>query len=160
MEASTSEESQLAQKSTSFPVLLVVGTVLGVVSIIACWALLGTEFGLSLLVLTVLLVIAAVAFRLITGQNRDPAASEEGGLPKQPLDSDRPLGDTSEAHDEINPHDLPLDNPGRHAAQRLAAGSGGTTRGNASGGATGRGGQEEGEGGLVGADEAGGASSS
>ena len=32
--------------------------------------------------------------------------------------------------DEINPHDIPLNNPGRHEAERLARGEDGTTRGN------------------------------
>ena len=45
-------------------------------------------------------------------------------------DDERPLGDTPEAHDEINPHDLPLDNPGRQEAERLAEGEEDTTRGN------------------------------
>jgi hypothetical protein len=45
-------------------------------------------------------------------------------------DSDRPLGDTNEAHDEISPHDLPKDHPGRKEAERAAGGEEGTTRGN------------------------------
>ena len=31
-------------------------------------------------------------------------------------------GDTPEAHDEISPHDLPVDHPGRPSAERRAAG--------------------------------------
>jgi hypothetical protein len=45
-------------------------------------------------------------------------------------DSDRPLGDTNEAHDEISPHDLPVDHPGRKAAEEAAGSEDGTTRGN------------------------------
>ena len=45
-------------------------------------------------------------------------------------DDDRPLGDTPEAHDEISPHDLPKDHPGRQQAERDAGGDEGTTRGN------------------------------
>ena len=45
-------------------------------------------------------------------------------------DDERPLGDTPEAHDEINPHDIPLDNPGRQEAERLSRGQEGTTKGN------------------------------
>jgi hypothetical protein len=39
------------------------------------------------------------------------------------------LGDTAEAHDEISPHDLPFDHPGRKAAERDAAKHNGLTRG-------------------------------
>ena len=54
---------------------------------------------------------------------------------KEPLgpvtpDDETPLGDTPEAHDEISPHDIPLDNPGRPEAERLAGGKDGTTKGN------------------------------
>ena len=45
-------------------------------------------------------------------------------------DAQTPLGDTPEAHDEISPHDLPLDHPGRVEAERQAGGEDGTTRGN------------------------------
>jgi hypothetical protein len=44
-------------------------------------------------------------------------------------DDERPLGDTPEAHDEITPHDLPPDHPGRVEAERQAARGGGVTRG-------------------------------
>jgi hypothetical protein len=54
---------------------------------------------------------------------------------KEPLgpltpDDETPAGDTPEAHDEITPHDLPPDHPGRSEAERLAGGEDGTTRGN------------------------------
>lgn len=42
---------------------------------------------------------------------------------------ERPLGDTDQAHDEINPHDLPRDHPARDDAEREAGGAEGTTRG-------------------------------
>ncbi|MDX6723210.1 MAG: hypothetical protein QOD73_1614, partial [Solirubrobacteraceae bacterium] len=35
-------------------------------------------------------------------------------------DDSTPAGDTPEAHDEINPHDLPRDHPGRQAAEEQA----------------------------------------
>ena len=44
-------------------------------------------------------------------------------------DEETPLGDTPEAHDEISPHDIPKDNPGRQEAERMA-GEEGATRGN------------------------------
>ena len=58
---------------------------------------------------------------------------------KEPLgpftpDDETPLGDTPEAHDEINPHDLPLDHPGREEAEEMAGGDEGTTRGPLAGG--------------------------
>lgn len=46
-------------------------------------------------------------------------------------DDETPLGDTTEAHDEITAHDLPKGHPGRPAAERLAHRGGGTTRGHA-----------------------------
>ena len=42
-------------------------------------------------------------------------------------DEETDLGDTPEAHDEVSPHDLPKDHPGRQAAEELAGGEGGTT---------------------------------
>jgi hypothetical protein len=45
-------------------------------------------------------------------------------------DDETDLGDTPEAHDEITPHDLPPDHPGRKEAERLAEEGDGTTRGN------------------------------
>jgi hypothetical protein len=47
-------------------------------------------------------------------------------------DDERPLGDTPEAHDEVNPHDIPLDNPARHEAEEQAGGEEAETRGNVS----------------------------
>ena len=44
-------------------------------------------------------------------------------------DDERPLGDTPEAHDEINPHDLPKGHPARKAAAEQAGDEGGTTQG-------------------------------
>jgi hypothetical protein len=76
------------------------------------------------------------------GENVDPAEREptHEGAPhderaEEPLgpftpDDDTPAGDTPEAHDEISPHDLPVDHPGRQAAEELAQGPAGTTKGN------------------------------
>ena len=52
---------------------------------------------------------------------------------KEPLgpftpDEETPLGDTPEAHDEINAHDLPKDHPGREVVEE-EVGHDGTTRG-------------------------------
>jgi hypothetical protein len=62
----------------------------------------------------------------------DPPPHDENA--REPLgpftpDDETPLGDTPEAHDEISPHDLPKDHPGRRAAEEQAGGEGGTTQG-------------------------------
>lgn len=61
-----------------------------------------------------------------------PPHDEDEGEPSAPpgTDHETALGDTPDAHDEISPHDLPLDHPGRVEAERLAGGESGTTRGN------------------------------
>jgi hypothetical protein len=61
-----------------------------------------------------------------------PPHDDEAAEPLGPMtpDDETDLGDTPEAHDEISPHDLPQDNPGRAEAERLAGGEGGTTQGN------------------------------
>ena len=59
---------------------------------------------------------------------RDGEAEEPSG-PLTP-DEETDLGDTPEAHDEVSPHDLPKDHPGRQTAVDLAGGEDGTTRGN------------------------------
>ena len=59
-------------------------------------------------------------------------ADENEPIPSTHLitDDERPLGDTPEAHDEINPHDLPRDNPARREAEAQTGGPGSETRGN------------------------------
>ena len=61
-----------------------------------------------------------------------PPHDSEADEPLGPMtpDDETPLGDTPEAHDEISPHDLPPDHPGRAETERLAGGEDGTTRGN------------------------------
>jgi hypothetical protein len=61
-----------------------------------------------------------------------PPHDKETHEPLGPLtpDEETPAGDTPEAHDEISPHDLPPDHPGRPEAERRAGGEAGTTRGN------------------------------
>ena len=63
---------------------------------------------------------------------REPSPHDESAdEPLGPVtpDDQTPLGDTPEAHDEINPHDLPPGHPGRGAAERQSGDEGGTTRG-------------------------------
>ncbi len=61
-----------------------------------------------------------------------PAHDKDASEPLGPVTPDdaTPAGDTPEAHDEISPHDLPKDHPGRAAAEDLAEGDDGTTTGN------------------------------
>jgi hypothetical protein len=64
---------------------------------------------------------------------------EDWAIPSAHLvgDDSTQAGDTPEVHDEINPHDLPIDHPGRQAAEEQAAEAGETT-GNAEGAQGGR----------------------
>jgi hypothetical protein len=66
-----------------------------------------------------------------TARNPSPH-DDEADEPLGPMtpDEETELGDTPEAHDEVSPHDLPPDHPGRQKAEELAGGEGGTTRGN------------------------------
>jgi hypothetical protein len=52
----------------------------------------------------------------------DAMSDENEPIPSSHLipDNETAAGDTPEAHDEINPHDLPRDHPGRQAAERQA----------------------------------------
>jgi hypothetical protein len=61
-----------------------------------------------------------------------PPHDKDADEPLGPVtpDDETPLGDTPEAHDELSPHDLPLDHPGREQAEELAGGEAGTTKGN------------------------------
>ena len=66
-----------------------------------------------------------------TARNTSPH-DDEADEPLGPAtpDEETDLGDTPEAHDEVSPHDLPRDHPGRQTAVELAGGEDGTTRGN------------------------------
>ena len=64
----------------------------------------------------------------------DAMSDENEPLPSAHLipDNETAAGDTPEAHDEINPHDLPPGHPGRRAAEEQAEADGDgarTTRG-------------------------------
>jgi hypothetical protein len=87
----------------------------------------------AILILAVIVAVAFVGFRVISKRGGSDSDSTSN-FPNQEPRPERPLGDTPEAHDEINPHDLPLDHPGRDEAEEMAGGSDGTTRGPLSGG--------------------------
>jgi hypothetical protein len=65
---------------------------------------------------------------------------EDWAIPSAHLvgDNATQAGDTPEVHDEINPHDLPIDHPGRAAAEAQAEDEAGATTGNEEGGHGGR----------------------
>lgn len=130
-----------------FPGLLVLGVLMAIAVIVVAFVI-DTEYGIPVLLLTVICTIAAIAYRVIASRGSD-TDSGQGGVPKQEARDDRPLGDTPDAHDEINPHDLPLSNPGRHTAEEIA-GNEGTTTGHDAGGAAGHGDDTD----AVSADEA------
>ncbi len=83
-------------------------------------------------VIVLLIVGYAVIERLLTKRHMarhdgDAAAamadSDDWAIPSAHLipDDARPTGDTPEAHDELDPHDLPPDHPGRSALEQRAA---------------------------------------
>ena len=55
-----------------------------------------------------------------------PPHDEDADEPLGPLtpDDETAVGDTPEAHDEINPHDIPRGHPGRRAAEEQAEAEG------------------------------------
>ena len=65
---------------------------------------------------------------------------EDWAIPSAHLvgDDTTQAGDTPEVHNEISPHDLPLDHPGRQAAEEQAPEEAGETTGNAEGAQGGR----------------------
>src|SRR4051794_32109868 len=94
-----------------FPALLAVGAALGAIVVIVAFI---SDAGLAwpLLILFVLCVAVAIAYRFIAGSNRDDADHTDS-FPKQPATTARPLGDTPEARDEVSPHDFPVGTPAR-----------------------------------------------
>ena len=130
----------------TFPTALLAGLAAFVVVAIVAWVAVGAELGIPVLILGAIVAAAAIAYRTI-GTSSSASADSTDPTPRLSAEGDRPLGDTPEAHDEINPHDLPPDHPGRHAAEEMAqSGDDGETAGMDSGGAAGEGGSEEGEG--------------
>lgn len=71
----------------------------------------------------VLLGVVAVAFAGHLGLSKHvEATGGDTALPASHIEGDEAtaLGDTPEAHDELSPHDLPVDHPGRQEAERRA----------------------------------------
>jgi hypothetical protein len=116
------------QKGARFPGLVGVGVAMGVVVIVVAFVI-DTEIGIPLLILAAICLLALAAFRMIATSNAGSESDATDNVPKQEPRGERPLGDTPEAHDEINAHDLPLDHPGRHETEKVSQGADGTTRG-------------------------------
>ena len=89
-----------------------------------------SDFLIPIAVLAAILIVAFFLYRLLTSAAK-PADNPPG------RDDSRPLGDTEEAHDEVNPHDVPLDSPVRQEVADEAGDAEATTRGAAAGGAGG-----------------------
>jgi len=117
-----------------------VATVVGFLAVFALTAIItgSALFFIPAVILAVLVVGYALLNRAATHRiaerhdsPEDAAADETEPIPSAHLipDDETPAGDTPEAHDEINPHDLPPDHPGRQEAEVQAGGEGGTTRG-------------------------------
>ena len=73
----------------------------------------------------IVLAINAAMRRRVTARHdsiEDAMSDENEPMPSAHLipDNETAAGDTPEAHDEINPHDLPPDHPGRQAAEAQA----------------------------------------
>jgi hypothetical protein len=121
---------------------LVFGVVAAVVVAVAAWLALGIGAGLVVLLLAAICVGVFLAYRT-AGTSRTAPADNRDSVPRLSAEGGRPLGDTPQAHDEINPHDLPPDHPGRHEAEAMAQGDEGETAGMSEGGAAGDEGPEE-----------------
>src|SRR3954454_22400585 len=95
----------------------------------------------------VLILVIVTAYFLVNRAMAGRVADRHGGDTERALgderepipsthlitDSERPLGDTPEAHDEVNPRDLPKDNPARQEAEARTGDDddAGETQGNA-----------------------------
>jgi hypothetical protein len=113
--------------------LIVVGAVTGNTAVLAA-------LGALLLVVAIFAVVYGTGARQATARDvaEQPDAEAREAAREEPMPaafmnarSDVPLGDTAEAHDEISPHDLPPDHPGREAAEDQAGGPAGESRGDA-----------------------------
>src|SRR4051795_11295256 len=88
------------------------------------------ELLIPVLILAALLALYAVVNLVLTrrkvgrdGSLEAAMADNEDPVPSAHIipDDTTAVGDTPEAHDEISPHDLPVDHPGRPAAEEEAA---------------------------------------
>jgi len=102
--------------------------------------------GSSILIAAVVIALLVAGWFLVSAVMRRNVASRHGSVEDAMSDENEPLpsshlipdnetaaGDTPEAHDEINAHDIPPGHPGRRAAEHQAQDTDhdgvGTTRG-------------------------------
>src|SRR3954471_746605 len=89
----------------------------------------GTSFLIAAVIIAALVagwfLVSTVMRRNVAARHdsiEDAMSDESEPIPSSHLipDNETAAGDTPEAHDEINPHDLPPDHPGRQAAEAEA----------------------------------------
>ena len=133
------DELLKGRERARFPSLLMLGLLAFAAVAAVAWIALGSEYAIPILILGAICAAMAIGYRTLAGANRGPSgeADSSESIPAQPANASRPLGDTPEAHDEISPHDIPRDSPGRQAAEHMAGTDDGTTRGMTEGAGTG-----------------------
>lgn len=105
----------------ALPVLLAVVLVALVITTLATGEVLYTVPAIALVAIIGLMALGEFGLKKrLEHRAGDPRSDHTDPVPSTHLakDEETPLGDTSEAHDELSPHDLPKDHPGRHAAER------------------------------------------
>ena len=101
-------------------------TVLGVLLVaLLAFVVAALLTGDAIWVVPVLILFGVVAVGLVGHLALRKRVEQTGGdttLPASHVeyDDETALGDTDQAHDEISPHDLPVDHPGRQEAERQA----------------------------------------
>lgn len=144
--AATSQEQDSSRGTALVPKWLLL-TLVGFLVVFTATVLLSGQA--VFLIPAAILVVIVAGYALLQGLLARRILEREGSVENAMSDNANPipstnvipddgtaLGDTSEAHDELSPHDLPLWHPGRQAAERQAAEARegeepGTTRGDA-----------------------------
>ena len=114
---------------------LIPGLLVGLLVIFAFAALLTGDAIWAVPVLILLGIVGIMFVGQIALKKRVEQTDGDTALPATHVeyDDETSLGDTPQAHDEISPHDLPQDHPGRieaeHQAGDRAERSGGVTQG-------------------------------
>jgi membrane protein required for beta-lactamase induction len=105
----------------ALPVLLGIVLVALVITTLATGETLYTVPALILVALIAVMAVGEWGLKKRV-ERGDPQSDNTDPVPSTHLakDEETPLGDTSEAHDEISPHDLPKDHPGRVEAEKQA----------------------------------------
>ena len=85
----------------------------------------------TILIAALIIAVLVAGWFVLNGVARRNVAARHGSL-EDAMSDETGAGDTPEAHDEINPHDIPPGHPGRRAAEEQAETDGDgarTTRG-------------------------------